>query len=270
MHAPMSSREVAASFPVESVRRCEALALLSHAVLLGSWGALAAGVLAPGWFVLIGLCAFVRNFNALHQHMHAPGSRSPFGLHLLMNIVASPLQIGNIEAGSNHRQHHAYPKAPGQDPDAFLNSGPWWRGLVNAATQPEQALVRWVRRRGWSPRLRVTLAWNVAVLGGMFLVGGPRAMAWWLLLTRVGHVAAWFIFDWVLHHDAVWGSFQAAFMPPVLPQIWRLLFGRENLDAVRHHTLHHVYPFVRDRDLAGLSRLIADKAREAKDGLEAA
>jgi fatty acid desaturase len=263
---PLHPREVAARFSLESTLRCELLALFWHAVLLGSWGGFVAGWWSAGVFFLVGLCAFVRNFNALHELTHSPGyHRSPLlSLRVLMNIVVSPLQLGLEEASNNHRTHHAHPKDAEQDPTAYLNNGPWWRSLLNSLTQPEQSLVRWALRRGLSKRQGVEVVWNIAVLAALGAVGGLRGLVWWLALTRLGVASAWYIFDWLLHHDAAWGTARPLPVPRGLQPLWMLLFGRENLYGIQYHTLHHQYPFVRDRDLPELSRLALEpRSRQA-------
>ena len=259
-----ADRDIAASFPPESAARCETLALWWHAALLASWAALVHGALSSGVFFLVGLCAFVRNFNALHELSHAPDARrSPLSrLRFLMYIVSSPVQLSYDETAKNHRAHHAFIGDALRDPDAYLNTGKWWRAIVNAATQPEQSLFRWVRQEGWSRRVGYLLAWNCTVITALYYVGGLRGLAFWLALTRVASVAVWFIFDWILHHDRVWGRAPVSLPSAVVP-LWVLLFGRDNLCAVQFHALHHRFPYVRDR---GLPRLSASLRERSEDG----
>lgn len=255
---PLRPREVAARFQSSSALRCSLEALCWHAALLATWGAFAAGWLPLAGLFLLGPCAFVRSFNVLHELIHAPGlQRSPLArLHLLLSVVASPLQLSFDEAGHNHRAHHRFPRDEGRDPNAYLNNGPWWLALLHCVSQPEQSLVRWVRQHGWSWRVARVVLWNTALLATLLALGGPGPFLWWLVLTRVGITTAWFIFDWVLHHERLWGRLEAAPLPRLLLPAWVLLFGRDNLSGVQHHTLHHAYPFVRDRELPRLSQLV--------------
>lgn len=260
---PLPPRQVAAEFPADTASRCALLALAWHAVLIACWVALARGWISPTVFTLVGLCAFVRNFNALHRLSHTHGlTHSRFyALHPLLNIVVSPLQLSYPQALHNHLGHHAHPKDAERDPDAFLNTGPWWRALLNALTQPEQSLWRWSRQRGLSWHTARMLLVHLAVLGAMGWWGGLTPLLWWLGLTRGGILAAWFLFDWVLHHEMLWGRLQPAPLPSVLVPLWELLFGRDNLHGIRYHTLHHAYPFVSDLELPRLSALAESSAQ---------
>jgi fatty acid desaturase len=254
---PLPPHQVDAEFQVDSVLHCGLRALASHAVLIACWAALVRGWISPAVFVLVGLCAFVRNFNALHRLSHTHGLTHSwlYSLHPLLNIVASPLQLSYPQALHVHLRHHAHPRDTEHDPSAWLNNGPWWLALLNSLTQPEQSLWRWSRRRGLSWHTVRMILWHVAVLGAMSWWGGLAPLLWWLGLTRGGTLAAWFIFDWVLHHERLWGRLRPAPLPAPLLPLWRLLFGGDNLEGIRHHTLHHFYPFVSDLELPRLSAL---------------
>ena len=82
---------------------------------------------------------------------------------------------------------------------------------------------------------------------------GLAALVWWLVVTRIGNTASWFIFDWILHHPAAWGVNTRLPVPRVLRPLWSLLYSRGNLLAVEHHTVHHKYAFVRSHDLPRLA-----------------
>lgn len=247
------TRHIAGELRVESALRCELSTLFWHALLVALWAAYAAGRLPSAVFAVLGLGVFVRNFNALHNLTHAPGThRNSLAFRrMLVSIVVSPLQLSYHETAQNHYAHHRFPKDEERDPNAYLNTGPWWRALVNTATQPEQSFVRWVWIHGFSWRIIGVLLWNVAVLGTLFEWGGPQAFMAWLVLTRVGIMFIWFGFDWLLHHDRFWG--RPFPLPPLARYLWRALFGQDNLNGVRYHTLHHSHPAVSNAELPKLS-----------------
>lgn len=215
----------------------------------------------PTWgFVVLGVCAFVRNFNALHEGFHAkrPVSRWWLGRHLF--VVTSPFMLGYDPLRRNHSLHHTWAQQPARDPDAYLAYGPAWRGLFNAITQPEQGFFRYVAREGWSREIVGRLALHSAVFGAVAWFGGPTGFIAWLVVTRIGNTASWFIFDWILHHDTVWPGTDAPGLPAVVRTVWTGLFGRDNLLGVEHHTLHHLYPFVPGRELPALADSVREQA----------
>jgi fatty acid desaturase len=255
-------KKVAASFHRPEETRCIGTALLCQGLLLGSWAALVRGQLAPGWFLLIGHCAYVRSFTAMHELSHTRRTQAPWRAlgEWLLAIVHGPFQLGYEELAKTHRDHHAHPAEP-RDPDAYLNTGPAWRALLHACTQPEQGFVRWILREGWSWRFGLRLLWHSAITFGLYWCGGPRGLVWWVVVTRLGCTSVWFIFDWVLHHPRCWGM-RVLPLPGVLRLLWIPLFGWCNLDSTQHHLLHHTYPFVTGRELPRLSAWLASESHD--------
>lgn len=225
------------------------IALFWHVVLLAAWWGLCHGAVGLAWVLLpLAAAAYVRNFNALHQLTHTKIPRH-LGLEVgrwLAMIVHSPLQYGHMEVAHDHRLHHAHPGSHARDPNAYLNNVPWWQALINAATQPEQAVCRWVWQRGWSRRLSLVILSNTAIFAGLYFASGLRGLLIWTALVRIGSVSVWFVFDWVLHHPRVWGREIAGIMPRPLKLVWWGLFGRENLNGVLYHARHHQHPQVPD------------------------
>lgn len=254
--------EIARLFPKEHEFRCDAKALVCHGLLLGSFGSLCHGLLSPTLFVIIGLCAYVRNFNAIHEASHA--SRATWNplrpFRQMAMIVHSPLQLGRRELASNHRLHHAYPADPARDPGASVNCGRWPTASVNSFIQPELALFDHVRRKGrWSTALVGALAYNTAVAAALIALGGVNFL-WWLVATRLGSTAVWLVFDWALHHPTAWGYACLDGLPHWVTWLWGILFSRDNLNATRHHELHHRYPRVADRALPALADFLDQRA----------
>jgi fatty acid desaturase len=252
-------KELAARFSGAREIVCDATALGWHALLLVGFAALCAGALSPALFVPLGFCAYIRNFNGLHEGSHA--RRTPGNplrrLRLGSMIVHSPLQLGREELVKNHRLHHAYPGDPHRDPHAIVTHGRWWRAALNAALQPELTAVAYIRRAGRvDPGLRRVLAYNTAMSAALVAAAGAD-IVWWLAVTRLGSTACWFIFDWCLHHPRLWGRAESLPLPRAVQWVWAALFSRDNLEAARHHALHHRFPSVADRELPALARALA-------------
>jgi hypothetical protein len=254
-----TAREIAARFEPERELDCDVRALTWHAALLAGFAALCAGLLPVWAFVVLGLCAYVRNFNAIHEAVHArPDRHSPLRrLRQLAMIVHGPLQLGRVELSSDHRRHHAHPGDARRDPHIAVHSEHWYGALAQALFQPELAAIQHIRHAGAvRPGMRRALAYNAAVGAALVALGGP-AVVWWIVVTRLGSTACWFIFDFLLHSPRLYGRTTALPLPRPAQWLWIALFGRDNLNATRHHALHHRHAAVRDRDLPALADLLA-------------
>lgn len=213
--------------------------------------------------MVVGLCAYVRNFNALHEASHARRSTwNPLRkIHMFVMIVHSPFQLGYRELARNHRLHHAYPRDVDHDPDASLNSGHWYRAAPNASVQPELSAVQYLRRFGKLDRgLRWGFVYNCAMVASLIALAGADFL-WWIAVTRVGSTATWFIFDWILHHPRVYDGPEPRPAFARIGWLWSAMFSRANFNATRFHALHHRYPAVADNSLPALARLLAERAR---------
>lgn len=233
----------------------------TYDLLAGAWALTFYGLYAlylAGWlpgvlFGLLGVCAFVRNFNALHEGFHAPRPTGRFKILRHLFVVTSPFMLGYAPLKRNHAEHHTWAQQPERDPDAWLAYGPWWQALFHAITQPEQGFVRYVRRRGVSREIVGRFLLHSAVFAAVAVAGGPSGLLAWVVVTRIGNTASWFIFDWILHQDWAWGRFGAPGIPAPIRAVWTLLFGADNLLGVEYHHVHHHYPFVPGHDLPRLA-----------------
>ena len=264
------ARAVVGHFKPESELLCDLRGLAYHAALLAAFAALCAGLL-PAWaFVPLALSLYIRNFNAIHEAVHArPDPHNPLRrLRQLTMIVHGPLQLGNAELASDHRRHHAHPGDPVRDPHVAVHSESWRSGLGHALFHAELTTLQYVRRAGGvDPGMRRALAYNTAVSAALLALAGAD-IVWWIAATRLGSTACWFIFDYMLHSDALWGRDQALPLPRPLQRVWVLMFGQDNLNATRYHTLHHRFAAVRDLDLPALAQFLA--ARGLTHGVAAA
>jgi len=250
---PVPLRTIAERYPAGDGDAYDRLAAAWAAAFYGMYALWLAGWLPTFWFGLLGVCAFVRNFNALHEGFHASRATGRWRWALHLFVVTSPFMLGYGPLKRNHIEHHTWAQQPDRDPDAYLAYGPWWRALFHAITQPEQGFVRYVRRRGWSAEIVGRLALHSAVFGLVAVAGGPTGLLGWVIVTRIGNTASWFIFDWILHHDAVWGRLGAPGLPAPIRWVWSALFGADNLLGVEYHHVHHRYPFVPGPALPRLS-----------------
>jgi hypothetical protein len=254
------AKTIVARFKGESEFRCDAAALVCHAVLLAAYALLCLDVLSPVWFVLIGLCAYVRNFNAIHEGSHARRGRNPLRrFKRLVMIVHSPLQLGCAEMARAHRLHHAYTGDADRDPHVAVNDETWHSAAVHACMAPEMSLVAHIQReRKISPALARGLVYNTVMIAALIGFGGVDFL-WWIVATRLGSTAAWFIFDWILHRPQVFARTPAFVPDRLLALAWRIMFSGDNLNATRFHALHHRYAYVADSELPALARFMADQ-----------
>lgn len=237
-------------------------ALSAHLLLLATFALLCHGVISPAVFMVVGLCAYVRNFNALHEASHARRSSwNPLRkINMFVMIVHSPFQLGYREMARNHRLHHAYPLDVDHDPDASVNSGHWYRAAPNASVQPELSAVQYLRRVGAAERgMRLGFVYNCAMVAALIALGGAN-IVWWIAVTRVGSTATWFVFDWILHHPRIYNGHEPRAFFARVGWLWTILFSRANFNATRFHALHHLYPAVADNSLPALARLLAERA----------
>lgn len=253
LHRELPLAIVAAEHKAASGLRLDAEGLAWNAVLLTLMGCWYQGWLPLWAFLFLGVCAFVRNFNAAHLGFHAEqrGNWLRAGRHLAL-LPLSPFSLGYDALWTNHKQHHANP-ASEKDPDHFLIHGGLLRGTVAALLQPEWAAVRWFKRHGSSRSFWLTQLWNGVFFAALLALGGWELTLAWVLLTRIGNTASWVIFDWMLHHPKAWGANTRLPIPKVLRPLWILLFSRANLLSVEHHTVHHKYGFVPAEALPGLA-----------------
>lgn len=264
----LTTKEASAKFSREDELRCDIAAMSAHGLLLVAFALLCVDLLTPGLFMFIGVCAYVRNFNALHEASHARRSpRNPLRrVHMAVMIVHGPLQLGYHELARNHRMHHAFPRDTQHDPDASLNSGSWYTAAPYASVQPEFSALRYLRQAGAiDAGLRRALAYNCAMTAALVTLGGADYL-WWVAVTRIGSTATWFVFDWILHHPRIYRGTEPLPLPRVVQWLWAAMFSRANLNASRYHALHHTYPAVADDELPALARLLADQARAGAAG----
>lgn len=251
------NKQVYAAFKPDESTRYDRAALgwtlcfyVSYALLV--WGPL------PGWaFFGIGVVAIVRNFNALHEAFHAVDDKGGVWLRgRALPIAMAPWQLGYKELKNNHTFHHRH-EGGGEDPDRYLIQGnPLWT-LLMAFTQPEQSVVRYIRRKGLSGELGIKLAVHAAIWIVLAIVSPWELFVLYNVVTRFGNTAAWWIFDYLLHLDALYYKLESLPMPRPVQWTWALLFSHSNIKSVLHHYLHHKYPFVPDRELPALAAFVA-------------
>ena len=248
-------------FTRESEVRCDAAALGYHALMLGAFSLLCHDLLSPALFVTVGLCAYVRNFNAIHEgsHTRATAGNPLRRLRLAAMVVHGPIQLGFRELARNHRAHHAFPTNPERDPGASVNCGRLPAAVLNSFIQPELAFCEYVRREGVPPSLRGALAYNAAMTAALIALSGVNFL-WWMLVTRLGSTAVWFVFDWLLHRPGLWSRGELVHLPRWARALWAALFSRDNLNAFLFHGLHHGYPQVADSALPELADYLAGRA----------
>lgn len=262
---PCSNKQVHEAFAPDGSRVYDRAAAGWTAVFYLSYALLLLDVL-PGWaFFALGVIAIVRNFNALHEAFHAVDEEGTAWIAMrAVPIVMAPWQLGYDALRNNHVHHHRH-EGGEQDPDRYLIRGnPLWT-LLMAFTQPEQSVVRHVRRKGWSKKLVMGLCFHAAIWVALGVVSPWESFVLYNVVTRFGNTAAWWIFDYLLHLDRLYYRLESLPFPRVFEWTWAALFSHSNIKGVLHHYLHHKYPFVPDRKLPELASFIARHQRSGAD-----
>ena len=250
--AELRSRRLAAGYAADPVRRYETAAL---GWSLGFYACYAAAITAivPMWAVVLpGVVCFLRYFNRVHECLHAD-CRGSDGRHPArwLLVVVGPIYLGYDELRELHLAHHREFDTP-NDPDLAMLRDPPWSAMLASLLQPEISAVQHVRRHGLSPRLAGAMAVRAGLFAGLMWLGGWSGALVYNLMTRVGNTGAFFVFSWLVHRERHYQVRPPPFPGPVAA-VWAFLFGRENLDGIRFHYLHHCYPHVPDRHLSTLA-----------------
>lgn len=255
---PCTNKEVYASFAPDDSARYDRAAFGWTAAFYLAYAALLLGAL-PGWaFFAIGTIAIVRNFNALHEAFHAKESERSFFVRMrALPIVMAPWQLGYEALKNNHTHHHRH-EGGELDPDRYLIRGNALWALLMAFTQPEQSVVRFIRRKGMSQSLALGLVFHAAIWVTLAIVSPWEVFVLYNVVTRFGNTAAWWIFDYLLHLERLYYRLESLPFPRVLTWTWAALFSHSNIKSVLHHYLHHRYPFVPDRRLPELAAFVAE------------
>ncbi|HEY2511125.1 MAG TPA: hypothetical protein VGI39_09725 [Polyangiaceae bacterium] len=256
-----SSAEVAARFPKAARGGTASLAFAYWLTFYGGFAAYVAGYV-PAWaFAFFGFFVFIRYFDLTHEEIHRrdDGSRA-WDLLRTVFSVSGPLQLGYTQIARNHRLHHALDGTP-RDPDAWLVRGPMPVALFHCLTQPEQAAVRYLKANGIDRRLAFDLVLNFSIWCGLAYACTWPQFLLYNAVVRVGNGASWFVFTHVLHRAALYSSVAPLPIPAWLRAAWLALIGRNNLNAITYHFLHHSYGFVPARALPALSDAITQGPR---------
>jgi hypothetical protein len=218
-------------------------------------------------FASAGLFVFVRYFDATHEEIHCRHARSGIWHRLRYAFsVSGPLQLGYTQLAHNHRLHHAH-EGTARDPDLWLMEPVWPIALFNCLTQPEQAVVRYVKAHGVDRRLAFDLALHGVVWVGLACVCTWPQFLLYNAVVRVGNGASWFVFTHLLHSPSAYRDFRPLPLPAWLRAIWLALIGRNNLNAITYHFLHHAYGHVPSRDLPELSRQLSEASSVFTSGV---
>jgi hypothetical protein len=107
------------------------------------------------------------------------------------------------------------------------------------------------------------LIYNAAVSAGLFALAGAD-IVWWIAVTRLGSTACWFIFDWALHHPAVYDRGELPLPRPAAAAVERDVLARQPQRGPAPRAAPPL--LVRRRpELPALARLLADERRVAAE-----
>jgi fatty acid desaturase len=249
----LSTGDVASRFPKEARGRIAVLAFAHWLAFYGGFAAYVAGFV-PGWaFATVGLFVFVRYFDLTHEEIHTQDDGSPiWGALRGVFSVSGPLQLGYAQLARDHRRHHAY-EGTARDPDRWISAASPLVAVLHCLTQPEQAAVRYIRANGINRRTAFDLTLHFAAWTSLACVCSWPQFLLYNAVVRLGNGASWFVFTYLLHHRSIYGAFGPVRMPAWLRVGWLVLIGRNNLNAITYHFLHHAYGFVPARSLPALS-----------------
>lgn len=247
-HHPLAGPSVARQFPSASGVEYEIKAFIFSLIFYGLFAATAFG-LSPWILIGVGPFLVIRSYNALHETFHLRKTHyAP--LHWLP-IVVGPWQLGYDEFRRSHLSHHSHEGKDG-DVEGYLVRGSLVQAAFHAFTQPEQALFRYVKQYGLSPRGRIAVLANACLFAGVLWLGWGEAALAYVIATRVGNTFTWLVFHWVLHHPQLVDGFEPLSLPRWFRLSWWLTLGPDSLFGSTHHSLHHLYPAVPDGSLPTL------------------
>lgn len=246
------ARRLGVCYSADKVRRYETPALGWSLGFYACYFAAIAAVV-PMWAVVLpGVVCFLRYFNRVHEALHADcrGNRGAHPARWLL-VVVGPVYLGYDELRELHLAHHRE-SGTSRDPDHEMLSDSPWRALLASFLQPEMSAVFHIRRHGLSPRLAGAMAVRAGIYAALMGLGGWSGALLYNLMSRIGNTGAFFVFSWVTHRPQHYQVRPPPFPGPVAA-VWSLLFGRENLNGIRFHYLHHCCPHVPDRHLPRLA-----------------
>jgi fatty acid desaturase len=246
---PVARRKVAVAFPHVRSVEYELKAFGFTAAFYALYVSTALDAISAWPFVVAGPFLLIRSFNALHETFHAGSVRLDFLRWLA--IVVGPVQFGYDQYRAGHHSHHSHAGSP-DDIEGYLVRGSLPAALLNAFTQPEQALFHYLRRRPFDAKLGSVLALNACIYAGMMALGWGWAALLYNVVARVGNTFTWFTFHWVLHHPRCTDGLAPLPLPRALGLLWWATLGPDNLAGSTHHELHHAYPGVPDSRLTEL------------------
>ncbi|GAA6138901.1 hypothetical protein NBRC116583_26480 [Arenicella sp. 4NH20-0111] len=253
-----ASKEIIKQYPAEQASKYDRAALGWSIVFYLTVLLTAGGSLPISVFIVVGFLALIRNFNALHEAFHADErGQSLWRLGRFLPIVVAPWQLGYYELKNNHIYHHRFEGESG-DPDRYLIKGTGAWTLLMAFTQPEQSVIRYLKRKGLDIRLACILTMNAVIWALLLLILPWHVFIIYTLVARFANAAVWWIFDYWLHHELAYRIPSAVRFNRVAELIWSGLFSQSNFQGVAHHKLHHKYPFVPDSKLRELERELSD------------
>lgn len=218
----------------------------------------------PGWaFGVLGFVFVLRYFNRWHEAIHADqrGAASWHPARALL-VIMGPIYLGRRELEDMHLAHHREDGGP-LDPHRRMGQPSPVRAAFWCLIEPEMAVWTHLRRHGLDAALAARMAAHALVWAGLMWLGGWRGLVAYNLVTRLGNGVAWFVFSWLVHRPWLYGQIRPPAFPRPLAALWVALVGGENLDGVRYHYLHHLFPWVPDRALGALSRRLGARTEGA-------
>lgn len=218
----------------------------------------------PGWaFGVLGFAFVLRYFNRWHESIHAnQRAAAPWHPARALLVIMGPIYLGRREIEELHLLHHREDGGPA-DPDRARMQPSLLRAAMWCLVEPEVSAWTYFRRNGFDARLAARVAAHALAWAGLMWLGGWRGLVAYNAVVRAGNSVAWLVFSWLVHRPWLYGHIKPPRFPRPLAALWVAVAGVENLDGVRYHYLHHLFPWVPDRDLGALSRRLGTRMEGA-------
>jgi hypothetical protein len=231
-----------------------------------AFGQLALAVLhvVPFWIMALTMPVIVpRWMLAVHELFHVCKSDQVHFITQLLPMAFTPFSLGYKQYQEIHSGHHQF-MCTKDDPELFQLRGGYLTGLLNAATVPEQAFIRWVVKHGVDSQLVVTMLLHATVFVACVYFAGWDFL-WYWIPVRISYGFSNFAFFYALHRrGSNYGVFSVR-LPGFVNQLYTLILGYDALLATCYHDLHHHNPRIAAYALSEASVVMADTKKDAVD-----
>lgn len=195
----------------------------------------------PYWsFILFAPMYIARWMINLHDLMHLLKPSDVNWLIRLHPVVLTPFSLGYKEIRDIHMRHHAY-TITDNDPDLYHIKGNFFTSFIKVTLSPEISAYHYVREKGIDTELLVGSLFRFSIFISLALILGEQFL-YLLVPLRLCYGACMYSISFPLHRShGDFGTYTPHY--PVWLQVFMtFLFGREALNTLSHHDIHHDHP----------------------------